>query len=397
MTNLIKRLISMGLLLLVALTMILGAHVETQAARLWLPWSNGQAAEVVLGQPDFVSGIPGTTASLAFNPYHVAVDPTSGKIFIADRQNHRVLRFSAGATSGAAAEAVLGQADFTSGTSNRGGTVMANTLSFPSRVFVDPAGRLWVADSNNNRVLRFDNAAAKANGAAADGVLGQADFTTDTAAVPSQSSIGSPAGLFVDSGGRLWVAAENERRVLRFDNAAAKANGANAEGVLGQANFTNSSAATSQNGLDAPTDVHIDAAGRLWVADSFNQRVLRFDNAATKADGANADGVLGQTDFTTNTPGTSQSKFMFTDGSFFVGVGITTDAEGRLYVGDRFNNRIMIFNDAATKANGGNADNVLGQTDFTTSTANTGGRSATSLNAPTGVFFDTSGKPALGR
>jgi hypothetical protein len=67
----------------------------------------------------------------------------------------------------------------------------------------------------NSRVLRFDNAATLANGAPADGVLGQPDFTSglfDT----TQSTMHFPRGLAIDSAGSLWVADNNNNRVLRF-------------------------------------------------------------------------------------------------------------------------------------------------------------------------------------
>ncbi len=76
-----------------------------------------------------------------------------------------------------------------------------------------------------------------------------------------------------------------------------------ADGVLGQANF---STAANPNPPDAtsmnqPFGVAVDANGTLWVSDSWNYRVLRFDNAAAKANGAAADGVLGVPLFTVNT------------------------------------------------------------------------------------------------
>ena len=49
--------------------------------------------------------------------------------------------------------------------------------------------------------------------------------------------------------------------------------------------------------MDTPMDVAVDSGGRLWVADANNNRLLRFENAALKTNGADADGVLGQRDF----------------------------------------------------------------------------------------------------
>ena len=140
-------------------------------------------------------------------PYSVAVDPTSGKVFVGERDNNRVLRFASvsALSNGAPAEGVLGQADFTSGLPNRGGTVFTNTMVMPFGLFVDHAGRLWVADLGNNRLLRFDHASSKPDGADADGVLGQLDFT-HSAPATTRNGMNVPYGMFVEPDGRLWLA-----------------------------------------------------------------------------------------------------------------------------------------------------------------------------------------------
>lgn len=143
--------------------------------------TNGMAASLVLGQPDFTTNTTATSAEGMRGPFGLAVDPTTGKVFVTDTFNSRVLRFAsvAALSNGAAAEGVLGQPDVTSSS----GAAGASGLSFPHSLTVDSAGRLWVADTGNSRVLRFDNAARKPNGAPADGVLGQPDFSTRTQAV----------------------------------------------------------------------------------------------------------------------------------------------------------------------------------------------------------------------
>ncbi|MBN1318305.1 MAG: hypothetical protein JXA42_22680 [Anaerolineales bacterium] len=168
-----------------------------------------------------------------------------------------------------------------------------------------------------------------------------------------------PQDVAVDSAGTLWVADSSQHRVLRFDDAANKPNGANADGVLGQVNFTDASLSLEQNRISMPSAVAVEGT-RLWVADYGNTRVLRFDNAATKANGADADGVLGQVDFATDVKTTSQSGFMWP-------VGLEADDYGCLYVADGYYNyRIMIFDAAASLPNGAPAANVLGKPDFTT-------------------------------
>ncbi len=257
---------------------------DTANQRVLMYGNTAELATLVLGQPDFTSNADALSQTGFHNPYAVSVDPTSGKVFVAEQINNRVLRFASvsALSNGEPAEAVFGQADFTSGLPNRGGPVAANTLFTPFGVFVDRAGRLWVADIENNRVLRFDHAVSKASGADADGVLGQPDFTHRDPAL-SQNGMDYPTGVTVDLGGRLWVAEFDNNRVLRFEAAASKDDGADADGVLGQADFTHNTLATTQNGMRGPASLYLDPQGRLWVVEWANHRVLRFDEAACQA------------------------------------------------------------------------------------------------------------------
>ncbi|MDP2365144.1 MAG: T9SS type A sorting domain-containing protein [Ignavibacteria bacterium] len=345
-----------------------------------VPLSDFMPANGVLGTTDFVTNTnyaaPSTT-TLA-EPFCVAIDPTTGKLFVADRDNRRILRWSSAnkMINGSAAEVVFGQPDFVTRTANTGG-ISAATMNNPNSVYVDANGTLWVADRDNHRVLKFNNASSKLTGANADGVLGQPNFTSNTSGTTA-GLLKAPTSVFVDGSGRLWVADKDNNRVMRFDNASAKPNGSNADGVLGQANFTTGTSGLSASTMSAPWGVYADVTGKLWVADRSNNRVLRFDNAAGLANGSVANGVLGQTDFVTGTSGLTQSKFDGPRGTFL-------DGMGRLYVGDEGNSRVIVFTNAAAKPNGANADNVLGQPDFIT----TGGvTSQTGLNYPSTVFID---------
>lgn len=364
-----------GLFLLFSLLICFGISVSAQ-----VPLANNMPASGVLGTTDFVTNTNYTapTASTLAEPFCVAVDPTTGKLFVADRDNRRVLRWSSAAKmiNGAAAEAVFGQPDFVTRTANTGG-ISAATMNNPNSVHVDITGTLWVADRDNHRILRFNNASSKPSSAAANGVLGQPDFVTNTAGTTA-SKLNTPASVFCDAAGNLWVADRVNNRVLKFAAAATKPNGADANVVLGQANFTTGTSGTSSTTMNAPWGVHVDGNGRLWVAERSNNRVTRFDNAASLSNGAAANGVLGQSNFTSSTSGLAADKF---DGPR----GVFTDNLGRLYVGDEGNSRIVVFNSAATKPNGSDADYVLGQPNFTTTGAVT---SQTGLSYPSTVFVD---------
>jgi sugar lactone lactonase YvrE len=343
-------------------------------------FTNGQDADFVIGQPDFTSNTAnngGIGAQSLVLASAVAVDVVNNKLYVADG-NHRVLRYALPINSNQPiAEAVLGQTDFVSNTN----TTTQNGMNRPLGLAVGAGGRLWVADGFNNRILRFDAAHTKSNGSNADGVLGQADFVSNGHGTAA-NQLRTPRGLHEDSNGSLWVADFDNRRVLKFSNAVSKSNGAAADIVLGQTGFGLSNAGTTRSSTNGPLDVVVDGSGNLWVADYGNHRVLRFDNATSKTSGANADGVLGQPDFTSSASATTQS-------GMFLPLGVSIDSDGNLYVVEFLNRRVIIFSDAASKADGANADIVLGAADFTTI------GSIAPLQNSLGGFFHTFPGPSI--
>ncbi|MBS4059005.1 MAG: T9SS type A sorting domain-containing protein [Bacteroidetes bacterium] len=357
----------------VLLVIIFGIPAFTVSAQI----PNSPDAISVLGQTDFASGTSGLSDTKLNGPNGVAVDPFTGKVFVADRSNHRVLRWASddALNSGAAAEAVLGQVDFTSNSSG----LTAGKFNNPIGVHIDQQGRLWVGDFGNKRVLRFDNAALIPTGSLADGVLGQPDFTTNSNG-NSAEKLGGPVGLYVDYTGTLWVSDWSNHRVVFYANAAALPNGSAANAVLGQADFGLAVSATTQTGMKNPNDVYVDIAGRLWVSDAANRRVLRFDNARNLSNGAPADGVLGQTDFNSDVSAVTQSGF--TNLRFVAG-----DNSGRLYVIQENSHRIVVFEQAAFLPNGAPADYIWGQPDFNTGSAGNP-VSASNYNTPRAMYVD---------
>ena len=315
---------------------------------------NGGAAEAVLGQPDFQSTSLGLSATRLNSPRGLAVS-AAGQLYVADANNNRVLRFDHAATiaTGSPADGVLGQVDFTHATHS----LTSATMQFPNALSVDPTGRLWVAELLNHRVLRFDQAGSKSSGSPADGVLGQANFTTSGAPV-SASGMNQPAGLAVDGTLRLWVADTGSHRVLLFNNPAAKPAGAAADKVLGQPDFVSFAppASTLRNRFDTPRGLAA-SGGTLWVADGENSRVLRFDAAHSKSNGANADGVLGQTSFITDFFGSTASQLNRP-------AGLALDA-GRLWIVDGGNKRVLRHENASFLSNGASPLSMLGDTSLT--------------------------------
>ncbi len=291
---------------------------------------------------------------------------------------------------------LVGQVDgsdapiWTQSATNNNGATSNNGLDYPTGTAIDSVHhRLFVSDEDNNRVLIYNlNASNNLVDHVADHVLGQPDLTSNASGLSASQFGTSYMGLEYDSvHDRLFVADASNNRVLVF-NTSTITDGMNADHVLGQPNFTTSSSyPTAQNTMDYPVATGYDAKhDRLFVADSNNSRVLIFDvNPASLTDNENADHVLGQPNFTTSTALTTQSSIQP-----YYSNPVYDGANERVFIGDYGNNRIMVFNaDPATINDGDNATHVLGQPDFTTTNY---GTSDTLIDGPQAVAYDASQK-----
>lgn len=345
------------------------------------------AAGLVLGQGNFTTGSSASppTASSLGEMSAIIVDPVSGKVFVADTNNNRVLRYpdKASLANGAAAEYVFGQADFTS--SLQPDPPTASSLDAPIGLVLDVTGELWVSDTDNHRVLMYSSAVTRVDASpAAVKVFGQPDFVSnDNPLIPSSSSMNAPMGLHLDTDSALWVADFGNNRILQFTNAGSLANGAPAFhlGLLGQATFLTRASGSDATSLNGPLAVTLDDFGTLWVADRGNNRVSGFPLAKDAPAGTAATRVLGQSDFASVDPGLSASRLNGPSGLFLDGTS--------LWVLDQSNHRALLFAGIETIANGAAASTVVGQPDFT---SNETAVNARRFSSPfLGIFVDTSG------
>ena len=351
-----------------------------------------EIADAVIGQPDFATPPDGTISASRFvGAAAVAEDPRTGEFWVSDTDVNRVLRFASARAyaNGEAANLVLGQPDFASSGANRGGAPAADTMNFPSGLAVDRLGRLYVVDSENQRVLVF--APPFANGMGAAFVLGQPDFESAAPnrgqAAPTAVSLNIPRGVAVDAEGNAWVADTGNARVLRYTvpsaaHGATRA-GLRAQRVLGQPGFTTSATALTPTGMNFPVALSFDPAGNLWVADQFASRITRFDAASLNVDGSAATGVLCAPDLA------SPSNGLRANGCSFP-TGVAVDPAGRVYVADSGYHRVLRFDDPR---NGADASAVFGQPDFVSAQCNRGlaDPTAATLCVPLSLAVDRRG------
>ncbi len=275
----------------------------------------------VFGDPNFI----GTAANpLTFDsngpnvvegrelqsPQGIAVDMSTGSaiIYIADSFNNRVLayRYSTQLTEGSVADLILGQPNRFTNVAEGPGTSLTTGLSLPTGLAVDSAGNLYVADTGDNRIVRYPKPFAQPAGYQfPDLIIGQKSFSTNTPnaggigpttlQLNSNNSFMGRTGIAIDAAGNLWVADIGNNRVLRFP-AAVLSTGLNAPAadmVIGQAGMTSSAQASSSfslTGLFHPLSVSFDPSGNMFVADALG-RALQF--APPLATNAAASRILG--------------------------------------------------------------------------------------------------------
>jgi sugar lactone lactonase YvrE len=351
-------------------------------------------ADRVLGQPGFIVAAPNFLDAHALDePRAVAIDTAASPnhVFVADTANNRVLGWNNASAlqNGEPADIVIGQNDFLSDAPNQGMTSpSAATLAGPMGVAVDGAHNLYVADSGNNRILEFSDPFAAFNstppvisGFVASIVFGQngsfASADCNHGALGA-ASLCSPQGLAIDSAGNLFAADAGNNRVLVYYTPRASQS---ADLAIGQpddlSNQCNGGGAATLSTLCLETapggltfngvGVAVDSAGNLYVADPGNDRALEYTGPYGSA---GADSRSAHLDFTAvGAPGLDAPA------------GVAVDSSGDFYLSSVLTNQVFIF-EAAVATSNTTAQLFLGP--------GAGAPSSVSFQHPHGLAFDSS-------
>jgi sugar lactone lactonase YvrE len=205
-------------------------------------------------------------------------------------------------------------------------------FNLPRGIAIDAAGNFYVSDAENKRIQKFDPAGKWLLAFGSEG-NGDGQF----AAISPESVGTGPGGLAVDAVGNLYVADTWNHRIQKFDS----------EGrfVAKWGSFINladpafADAPDKDSRFYGPRGVAIGPDGNVYVTDTGNKRVLIFS-----PDGAFVRKIDSGMSPTRVAPG-----YAFTQlGELNEPIGVAVDAQGNVYVADVNNHRIQKF-DAAGK------------------------------------------------
>jgi hypothetical protein len=315
-------------------------------------------------------GGPATSAQLS-NPDSVSVD-SFGNIFIADTSNG-VVREVVAETGIIRRAAGNGSINF----SGDGVPATNAELSFPSSVFPDSSGNIFIADTSNNLIREVIAATGKILTVAGNGTAG---FNGDNGPATSQE-LNIPNAVFLDSFGNIFIADTYNNRIREVVAATGIIQTVAGNGHFG---FSGDGGPATSAELYSPLGLFVDAFGNIFIADSENNRIREVGGPNNTTIGP---GVI-QTIAGNGTGGDGGPAI---NAALVLPYSVFVDGSGNIFIADTFDNSVREV--------GGPNNTTIGpgiiQTVAGNKTAGYNGNDITAtsaeLNQPTSVFVDGSG------
>jgi hypothetical protein len=310
-------------------------------------------------------------------PSGVAID-TAGNVYVADQGNNRIQKF----TSSGTFERTWGKtvnmttsanlctaASLNTCQAGSNTTALGGEFNSPTDVATDAGNNVYVADQSNNRIQRFNSLGTfeRTWGKGVNMTTGGNLCTAASLNTCQAGSTGPLGGEFIaafgiatDAGSNVYVADTFNHRIQKFDSFGTfdRTWGKGVNMTTGGNLCTAASLNTCKAGstgplggeLNTPDGVATDAAGNVYVADTFNHRIQKFDSVGTwdRAWGRNVDSVAPGLGFEIcTTAGSCKAADASTGlgGDLKTPTDVAADAGGSVYVADAFNQRIQKFAD----------------------------------------------------
>ena len=226
---------------------------------------------------------------------------------------------SAGVASGWRIDTIAGRTD----NDGDGGEAVAARLAYPEAVALDGSGALYIADRDNHRIRRVDGAGTITTLAG----TGDRGYSGDGGPAV-EARLNGPTGIAVDSEGALYIADRDNHRIRRVDGAGTITTVAGT-GERGYSHSENGGPAVEAQ-LNYPTDVAVDEAGNLYIADTWNRRIRRVDQAGIITTVAGNGGV-----------GFGGGGRPAVRVSLDFPSGVAVDGSGNLYIAESGNGRVF--------------------------------------------------------
>jgi sugar lactone lactonase YvrE len=245
---------------------------------------NAKQGQIIAGRKE-----PGNRTDQLIEPLAVSIDRTNDCLIISEGRNRRIMRWSLAKTK---------QNDA------KGELIISNIYSLG--LAMDNEGLLYVSDYERHEVRRYGPEDGR-DGMVVAGGNDQGD---------GLNQLYHPRQIFVDKDKSVFVSDCHNHRVMKWMKNATE--GVVAAGGQGQGN--------SSIQLSSPSGIFVDRTGSLYVVDQENHRVMRW-----LKDAKEGDVILGG-----NGPGLESNQFDQP-------TSISFDDQGNLYVADYLNHRIQRF------------------------------------------------------
>lgn len=208
-------------------------------------------------------GGPATQAEIHW-PHAASLDAAEANLYVADSPNHRIRKVD---LATGVITTVVGNG--AGGFDGDGGPATAAKLNGPKGVLVGPRGEIYIADSANDRIRLVDPAGTITTlaGTGATGFGGDGGPAT-------AAQFNGPRSLALDPAGYLYVADDNNDRIRKIDVTSGIVTTYAGTGKTG---YAGDEGPASQAQLSRPRGIARDAAGNLYIADSMNHRIRLVD------------------------------------------------------------------------------------------------------------------------